>query len=192
LKKSDFYGKIKKNMSKEKFFTPREIIIREFSPKDLKRVKDFLDFINSLIEEDAKIRFNQKLTFKKEKEWLKNTLKEIKKKRKIVCIAEAQGKIIGVSEVRMKDQRESHVGEFAISIRKEYRGIGLGKRLMKTTLNLAKKILKPKIIRLSVFENNKIAQNLYKKFGFKKVAKIPKQIQYKGKLIDEIIMILEL
>jgi ribosomal protein S18 acetylase RimI-like enzyme len=92
----------------------------------------------------------------------------------------------------MKDQRESHVGEFGISIRKEYRGIGIGKRLMKTTLNLAKRRLRPKIIRLSVFENNKIVQNLYKKFGFKKVAKIPKQIQYKGKLTDEIIMILEL
>jgi len=36
------------------------------------------------------------------------------------------------------------------------------------------------------------AQNLYKKFDFKKVAKIPKQLQYKGRLLDEIIMIKEL
>jgi ribosomal protein S18 acetylase RimI-like enzyme len=63
---------------------------------------------------------------------------------------------------------------------------------MKTTLELAKKKLRPKIIELSVFENNEIAQNLYKKFGFKRVAKIPKQIQYKGKLINKIIMILEI
>jgi len=91
----------------------------------------------------------------------------------------------------MKNLRQSHVGEFGISVRKEYRGIGLGKYLMKTTLKLAKKRLKAKIIRLSVFENNRVAQNLYKKFGFKKVAKIPKQIQYKRKLISEIVMVLE-
>ncbi|PIV12707.1 MAG: GNAT family N-acetyltransferase, partial [Candidatus Nealsonbacteria bacterium CG03_land_8_20_14_0_80_36_12] len=51
--------------------------------------------------------------------------------------------------------------------------------------------LKPKIIRLSVFPTNKAAIGLYKKLGFKKVAKISKQIQYKGKLVDEIIMLLK-
>jgi len=175
-----------------KIFNGREIKIRELSPKDLKRAKDFLNYINSLIEEDAKISFNKKLTLKEEKEWLRNTLKEIRKKKKIVYIAETHGKIVGISDVGMKDKRQSHVGEFGISVRKGYRGIGLGKYLMEATLKLAKKRLKPKIIRLSVFENNKIAQNLYKKFGFKKVAKIPKQIQYKGKLISEIVMILEI
>jgi ribosomal protein S18 acetylase RimI-like enzyme len=177
---------------KTKFFNNRKIKIRELSPKDLKRAKDFLNYMNSLIDEDAKINRNKKLTLKEEKEWIKTTLKEIKKKRKIVCLAEAEGKIVGICDIKMKDKRESHVGGLGISVRKEYRGIGIGKRLMKTTLNLAKRRLRPKIIRLSVFENNKIAQNLYKKFGFKKVAKIPKQIQYKGKLISEIIMILEL
>jgi len=48
---------------------------------------------------------------------------------------------------------------------------------------------KPKIIRLNVFPTNKPAISLYRKFGFKKVAKIPKQISYLGKLIDEIIML---
>jgi len=179
-------------MIETKIFNGREIKIRELSPKDLKRAKEFLDYINSLIEEDAKILFNKKLTLKEEKEWLKNALKGIRKRKKIVCLAEEKGKIVGISSVEMKDHRQSHVGEFGISVRKGYRGIGLGKYLMKTTLKLAKKRLKPKIVRLWVFENNKIAQNLYKKFGFKKVAKIPKQLQYKGKLISEIVMVLEI
>jgi len=172
-------------------FNPQKIKIRELSQRDAKRAKEFLDYINSLIEEDAKILFNKKLTLKEEKAWLKNSLKLIRKKKKIICIAQDKGKIIGVSDVEMKKYRESHIGEFGISVRKEYRGMGIGKRLMKTTLELAKKKLRPKIIKLSVFENNKIAQNLYKKFGFKKAAKIPKQIQYKGKLINRIIMTLE-
>ena len=63
---------------------------------------------------------------------------------------------------------------------------------MTEILKEAEKELKPKIIRLSVFPENTIAQNLYKKFGFKKVARVPKQLEYKGKLTDEIIMIKEL
>ena len=65
---------------------------------------------------------------------------------------------------------------------------------MSEIIKLAKKKLKPrlKFIRLGVYPNNKPALALYRKFGFKKAAKIPKQIQYKGKLLDEIIMLKEL
>jgi len=46
-----------------------------------------------------------------------------------------------------------------------------------------------KVIQLEVLVNNKPAIALYKKMGFKIVAKIPKQIQCKGKLIGEYIMV---
>jgi len=84
--------------------------------------------------------------------------------------------------------------EFGITIRKDYRRIGLGNYLMKEIIKLAKKELKPKpkIIRLSVFSNNKPAINLYKKHGFKKVAVIPDQLQYKGRLVDQAVMLLYL
>ncbi len=69
--------------------------------------------------------------------------------------------------------------------------MGLGKFLTQEVIKLAKKELKPapKIIKLEVYVNNKPAIGLYKKMGFKIVAKIPKQIQYKGKLIGEYIML---
>ena len=61
---------------------------------------------------------------------------------------------------------------------------------MAEVLRLAKKNLPGlKVFWLDVFENNKPAIALYKKMGFKIVGKIPKQIQYKGKLIGEYIMI---
>jgi len=174
-----------------KVFNGKRLKIREMNRSDLKRAKDFLDYINSLVEEGAMISVKKKKTLGEEKERLKNQIKEIKNKRKIIILAEDKNKIAGICECWLKKERESHVGEVAISVRKEYRGIGLGKFLLSEILRLAKKKLKPKIFRLSVFETNKIAQNLYKKFGFKKVAKIPKQIEYKGKLIAEIVMIKE-
>ncbi len=65
---------------------------------------------------------------------------------------------------------------------------------MKEIIKLAKKELKPKlkIIRLSAMSINKPALGLYKKLGFKIVGRIPKQLEYKSKLIDEIIMLLYL
>jgi RimJ/RimL family protein N-acetyltransferase len=179
-------------MIKAKIFNGKEIKIRELSSKDLKRVKDFLDYINSLIEEEAMILMKQKKTLKEEKEWLKNELKEIGKRKRITLVAEDKGEIVGICSCHLRTERQSHVGEIGIAVRKEYRGIGLGNFLLNEILKFAKRKLKPKIFRLSVYEGNEIAQNLYKKFGFKKVAKIPKQVQYKGKLISEIIMILEL
>lgn len=94
FEKANFLCENKKNMIKAKIFNGRKIIIRELSPKDLKRVKDFLDYINSLIEENAKIRFNKKLTLKEEKEWLKNTLKEIRKKEKLFVSPKPKEKLL--------------------------------------------------------------------------------------------------
>ncbi len=72
--------------------------------------------------------------------------------------------------------------------------MGLGALLMKEIIKLAKKELRPrpKIIRLSVFQANISAIKLYEKIGFKKAAQIPKQFYYKGKFIDEMVMLLEL
>jgi ribosomal protein S18 acetylase RimI-like enzyme len=66
--------------------------------------------------------------------------------------------------------------------------------LAKEVIKLAQKKFEPtpKIIKLEVLINNTPAQCLYKKIGFKKVARLPKQIQYNGKLIDELVMFLEL
>jgi len=83
------------------------------------------------------------------------------------------------------------MGRFAIAIVREYRGIGLGKYLISEVIKSAKKEFGAdlKVIQLEVLANNKPAIALYKKAGFKIVAKIPKQIQYRGKLIGEYIMV---
>jgi len=172
-------------------FGSKKIIIRKLSNGDLKNVKKFQDFINSFVEEDAQILYNKKFSLKEEKNWLKEQLQNIKNHKTVFLMAQDHNKVIGTTGIDLHRGREAHVGEFGITIRNGYRGIGLGKYLMKEIIKLAKKELKPKIIRLSVFPTNKAAIGLYKKLGFKKVAKIPKQIQYKGKLLDEIIMLLK-
>ena len=60
---------------------------------------------------------------------------------------------------------------------------------MKLILEEAEKNLpKLRIITLEVFENNPVAQEMYKKFGFREFGKLPEGIAYKGQYIDRIYM----
>lgn len=171
-----------------KTFGNKKITIRELSREDLKNVEQFQDFINSLIEEDVQILVNQKFSFEKEKIWLEKNIESVKNHKAVFLVAENNNMIIGTASIDLDIWRKSHIGDFAISIRKNYRGIGIGGYLIEEIIKLAKKELKLRFIKLSVFNTNKPAIKLYKKYGFKEIARIPKQIKYKGKLIDEIIM----
>lgn len=174
-----------------KLFGDKKITIGPLTKKDLKFAKEFLVFINSLVEEQAKIAVNKKMNLKEEMEFLERGIKSVKNKKKVFLIAKDGNKVVANTSIELGAYRRSHVGKFAIAISDGYRGIGLGKYLMAEILKLAKKELSPqlKVFELEVYENNKPAQALYKKMGFKVVGKIPKQIQYKGKLLGEYIMI---
>lgn len=175
-----------------KVFGDKRIIIRELNKNDLRKVKKFQDFINSLAKEDAKILINRKVPIKEEVAWLKSQYDAVKTKKLIHFLTEHNDKIVGSSEIRLHQGRMSHVGEFGIAIRNGYRRMGLGTYLAKEIIKLAQKRFKIKIVRLSVYSVNKPARELYNSLGFKMVATIPKQIQIKGKLKDEVIMIREL
>ena len=179
---------------KTKIFTDRNITIKPLSNKDLKCPKKFQVFINLLIKENAQILLNKELSLKEEKEFLKTTFEQIKRHQQVFLVAKCKNDIIGSADISLKEGRQKHIGGLGIIIKKDYRAIGLGSYLIKEIIKLAKKELnpQPKIIRLSVFPTNKPAIKLYKKQGFKKAAKIPHQIKYQGKLIEEVIMLLYL
>jgi len=173
-----------------KIFGDKKVTITPLSDKDLKCAKEFLDFINSLIMEDAKILMNQKQTLKDEIDFVKNAAKKTKERKEIFLIARDGNKVVANTSFELQPYKRNHIARFGIAIRQEYRGNGLGKHIMTEVMNLAKKELKPtpKIFQLEVYENNIPAIGLYKKMGFKIIGKLPKQIQHKGKLIAEFIM----
>jgi len=175
---------------KTKIFNKEKIKIKELTEYNLKDTKRFLDFINSLIGEKVQILLDKKLSLKEERVWLQGQLKEVKSNRKVYLVAESNNLIVGSTEIGCGVGRNKHVGTLHIAIKKGYRGMGIGKYLMETVIKLAKRRLKLKIIKIPVFATNKPAIGLYNNRGFKKVARIPKQFQYKGKLVDEIIMLL--
>lgn len=176
---------------KTKIFGGKKIKIRKLLLSDLKRAKEFQNNINSLVKEDAMLLVRNLKSLEEEIKFLKDRLEKIKSKKTVCVIAEYDNKIIAMSDLDVLEERSDHIANFGISIIDGYRGIGLGKAMMEEIIKLAKKDLKPKpkIIKLEVFENNSPAIKLYKKMGFKKVAKIPDRLQYKGKLIAELVML---
>ena len=172
-----------------KIFGDKKLTFFPMSAKELKFPKEYADFINSLIAEDAKILLNKKQTIKDEIEFLKRSIKSTKDKTKTFVIVKDGNKIVANTSIELSPFRRNHIGKFGIAIRNGYRGIGLGKYIMSEVLKQGKSLPGIKIFQLEVYDNNKPAIALYKKLGFKIVGKIPKQVQFKNKIIGEYIMI---
>jgi RimJ/RimL family protein N-acetyltransferase len=177
-----------KFVKKFKLSKGEEIIVRYPKLSDLFKV---YAYINELIEEDTYLILKEKISLQEERAYLNQVLKEIKRKERISLIAASNDKIIGTCEIRKMKGKKSHVGEFGISVKKEYRKKGIGKRLLKIALNEAKNI-KVNLLQLSVFSNNKAAILFYKKEGFKECGRIPKALKFKDELVDEILMYREI
>jgi len=164
-----------------------KITFREPKINDLKST---LEMINSLVDEKAYITVQKKLTLKEERKYLKKVAKEIENKNAVYLNLDINGKVRGNARVSLIDSGpRKHMGELGISIMKEARGRGLGEKLFKKIVEKAVKELKVKIISLYVVSKNKVAINLYKKMGFKKISTIKKGYNHYGELLDNITMI---
>jgi len=166
----------------------RTIILRKPEWEDL---DELLDFINSLVREEAPINKVNEVSRSEEVEFLTTRLSSIEKGEVIQLVAENEGKIVGNAKVVKLSERESHVGKLGISVRSGYRRIGIATKLIEILLREAKK-QRLKIILLAVYENNLPAITLYRKLGFKEIGRTPRGIYWKGKYVDDIKMALEI
>lgn len=165
------------------------IKIRQIRKSD--PVKAFHDFICELIDEGTFLILTKKPTMKEEKKWLHDRLEGKAKGNDIYLAAWDGKKLAGSCSAQKGRGREEDNTMLGIAILKKYRSKGLGEKLLRQTIRIAKKKFKPKNIWLSVFASNRIAQNLYKKIGFRPIARFPKWIKYKGKYIDCIYLLLK-
>lgn len=92
--------------------------------------------------------------------------------------------VASISFSNGKRKRVQHYGEFGMSVRKEYWGIGIGSILIDTLIDWAKSHELVTKINLMVREDNNRAIGLYIKKGFKIEGRIPRGIRFKEAYYD--------
>lgn len=149
-----------------------------------------LDYINNLSKEKTFIRFQgEQVSLEEETKYLEDELEKIHDHKSIILLIESDGVIYGIADINLKDKSSRHEGVFGISLHKEFRGQGIGKILLRLTIDEAvKNIPDLKLITLGVFGNNKLAVDMYKKEGFTEYGRLPRGAIHRDKYVDHIYM----
>lgn len=148
------------------------------------------DYINELSQEKTFIRFQGEIIqIEDERKFIDSQLEKINQRNGVLLIIVCEEKIVGCSGIDMKDKTESHEGVLGISISKNIRGEGMGKKFMEEVLREAESnIPQLKLITLGVFGDNDIALSMYPKFGFVEYGRLPGGSLHNGLYVDHIYM----
>lgn len=106
-----------------------------------------------------------------------------------VIVAEAAGTVVGWASLNQFNPRPAyeHVADFSVYVDRDWRGKGMGRRLLEALIELAREIGYHKMV-LSAFPFNQAGVALYERLGFRAVGIYKEQGLLDGKWTDTIIM----
>ncbi len=108
---------------------------------------------------------------------------------KILIIPEVEGQIIGLMDFNSGTKiRNAHTGAFGMSILPEFRGIGVGAKMLAALLDWAETNPRIEKVSLKVQAKNEIAISLYKKFGFEIEGQEIKAIKFRDDHYDDVLL----
>jgi RimJ/RimL family protein N-acetyltransferase len=149
----------------------------------------FLDFINPIIAEKAMIMVQKESTMAEEEEWLKKSAKAMDDGKKLFVIAFSGNRIVGNCESKKGSlQPYEHNVDFGLSVSKEFRGRGLGRRLLQTAMEEGRKAFSPRKTMIEYIDGNEPARRLYESVGFREVCRLRKHFCHYGEFRDKIVM----
>ena len=169
----------------------KKVVFREPKSTD---ARSLMDFINGFVgEEKSGLLIDKKANIREERRWLKQRIREIKKKQTVMLLVECEGRVVGNCDVTRRIWKESHRAVFGIALSSEARGRGIGEALIRRTIALARQRMRGlEAIDLAVIDYNKRAKELYSKVGFVKVARMPRAIKEDREYFDEDWMVMRL
>ncbi len=170
-----------------KISTGEEIYLRYIKRSDLNAVwRNF----NEVVEEDIyPVFFPVETQFEKES-WYDS----LKREKNICIIADnldlkVPFNVVGQCEIsNIEWDASKHVGSLGVIVQKNYRDMGIGKRLIDMAIRESQKLNNKEKIILSCFTNNERAIHLYKELGFKEVGIRKAQFKIEGRYYDELLM----
>jgi RimJ/RimL family protein N-acetyltransferase len=130
------------------------------------------------------------ITVENEKIWIDNLNTN---SNSHLLIAELDRQIVGLLFFMPNTKiKNAHTGEFGVSVHPNFQGIGIGRVLIETLLDWAKRNVNIEKVYLNVFATNKHAIKLYEDLGFVEEGRHIKAIkQVTGEYVDTIQMYIE-
>lgn len=150
---------------------------------------EVVEALNSVIREGKYLFMNDEITdMEEERRWFERG----KKEGMLYIVARVEGRVVGGASIRPQAHKRVHVAEFGIFIREGYRNLGLGTKLTRTFIEIAKK-RGIEILQVSVYAANERAFHVYEKCGYKKRGRLTRDIKFlDGTYTDRILMELHL
>ncbi|RDU36625.1 GNAT family N-acetyltransferase [Neobacillus piezotolerans] len=141
-----------------------QFILKEATAEDAEAV---LEYMKEILDDSPYLmttpeEFTQ--TASQQQEWLAQMAED---PNKLVIVAELNGMIIGFLDFHNGNRiRNRHQGAFGMSVKREYRNMGVGNALLYALLEWAEGNPEIEKVTLEVFSDNANAIALYKKLGF--------------------------
>ena len=106
-----------------------------------------------------------------------------------VIVAEAAGTVVGWASLNQFNPRPAyqHVADFSVYVDRDWRGKGVGRRLLEAVIELAREIGYHKMV-LATFPTNEGGVRLYERLGFSRVGVYHEQGMLDGQWVDTLIM----
>lgn len=167
-----------------------KVIIRKAIKSDAKALIEYLNIIGG--ESDFLTfgigQFGRSI--EQEEEFIENALN---KENALFIIAEINGEIVGnLNFSGGPRQRNAHVGEFGVSVLKEYWGNSIGEELVKYLINWSKNSGIIRKLNLRVRTDNTRGICLYKKLGFLEEGILKRDFLINGEFYDSLLMGLQI
>ena len=114
---------------------------------------------------------------------------EARKARRPVIVAETAGRVVGWGSLNSFNPRPAydHVADFSVYVGRDWRGRGVGHRLLETLIARARELDYHKLV-LAAFPFNAAGVTLYRRLGFTEVGVYREQGQLDGKWVDVVVM----
>ena len=164
-----------------------EITIREAIPDDAEQL---VPFVQRLAEEPGLYIImgpgEFTLTVEEERQVLADYAAA---DNSIFLVAEVEGRIVGVLNCKGGKRRaKRHEAVLGTSVAREWRGKGVGKRLMARVIKWARGTGIITRIELVVFFRNEVARHLYESFGFEVEGRLRRAVLRDGEYHDNLVM----
>lgn len=162
------------------------VIIREVRKSDAYNLIKYLDKV-SCESDFLTFGFGEfEMSLEEEEKFIENVLK---KENHLFIVAEVNDELVGtLSFAAGSRKRVAHVGEFGMSVIKEYWGRGIGTKLITYLLTWSKDSANMRKINLRVRSDNERAIGLYRKMGFEEEGLRKRDLFINDKFYDTLLM----